>query len=109
MAIRRLHLALVSVVAPALLSLPSIAQTDQPSHSAASPEPGAMRGTMSMHPTPKRQHLMEQMHHHTHTARHDGASASNADQLNAASLQRAQQGDGAAPPAPRAGAPPPAR
>ena len=109
MAMRRLHFAIVGVVAPALLSLPSIAQTDQPDHSAASPERGAMRGTTSVHPTPKRQHLMERMYHRTHIAGHDGVPASGADQLNAASLHRARQGEGAASPAPGPGTTTPTR
>lgn len=101
------HLTIVAMLAAGALALPASAQTghSQTGHSrtgqSTHPGPGghhgAMHGTKSAHPTPKRQHVMEQMQR-AHSTRHqNGTQNSETDRLNSQSLQRVQQGDGGAP------------
>ncbi len=91
------YLVVAAGLAVGLPLLPAHAQTGQATHPQAGARHGAMHGTASVHPTPKRQHMMEQMQR-AHVSRQQGdPQHADTDRLNAQSLQRAQQGEGAAP------------
>lgn len=104
MIISRHHLTIVAVLAVGVLALPANAQTGHQTGHSTHPGPGqhhgGLHGTKSVHPTPKRQHMMEQVQR-AHGARHHGdGQSSETDRLNSQSLQRVQQGDGVAPAGP---------
>lgn len=96
MPLSRSYLATMAILAASLPMLPATAQTAQPTAPHAGAHRGTLHGTTSAHPTPKRQHMLEQQR--AHHARHRGdARDHGADRLNEQSLQRAQQGGSAAP------------
>lgn len=96
MLLSRSHLATLAVLAASLPLLPAAAQTAHPTHPSASTHRGALHGTTSAHPTPKRQHMLEQQRAH-HARRGGDAQDHDADRLNEQSLQRVQQGSNAVP------------
>lgn len=96
MLLSRSSLAVMAVLAVSLPVLPAAAQTAPPAHPHAGAHRGALHGTTSVHPTPKRQHMLEQQRAH-HARRGGDAQNHDADRLNEQSLQRAQQGSDAVP------------
>ena len=108
MLLSRSHLAIMAIFAAGLPLLPAAAQTAHPTAPHAGTHRGALHGTTSAHPTPKRQHMLEQQR--AHHARHRGdAQNHEADRLNEQSLQRAQQGSNVVPAGAGAAGPAPAR
>ena len=97
----------VAVLAGGALAWPASAQTGHSAQPGAGAHQGAMHGTQSVHPTPKRQHMMEQMQRAHNARRHGNDQSSETDRLNVQSLQRGQQGEGVAPAGPETTGPAP--